>query len=131
MNFKHFSVFSLLIILPILVSCQTPKDKKEPTLPDPLAAGWEGQQVCELLQDDQDLRILRCTFPPGVGHEKHYHPKHTGYTLKGGKFRITDTTGTREVNIPDGYMFQNDTIVWHEVLNIGSDTAIFLIIEPQ
>jgi hypothetical protein len=37
------------------------------TLPDPLQAGWNGRAVCEALQDDADRRILRCTFPPGVG----------------------------------------------------------------
>lgn len=101
------------------------------SLPDPLAAGWEGQSVCAILEENESVRVLKCTFPPGVGHERHYHPKHFGYTLKGGKFEITDTTGTREVNITTGYDFFNDSIVWHQVKNVGSDTAIFLIMEPK
>ncbi|MFQ3215036.1 MAG: quercetin dioxygenase-like cupin family protein [Marivirga sp.] len=100
-------------------------------LPDPLAAGWQGASVCELIEENEAVRVLKCTFPPGVGHERHYHPKHFGYTLKGGKFRITDTTGTREVNIPTGFDFFNEVIAWHEVLNIGIDTAVFLIMEPK
>lgn len=103
----------------------------KPALPDPLAAGWEGKTVCEELINSDELRVLRCTFPPGVGHEKHYHAPHFGYTLSGSKFRIKDTTGTREVNVPSGTEFYNEEISEHEVLNIGDSTAVFLIIEPK
>lgn len=101
------------------------------TLPDPLEAGWEGQLVCEVLEENTKVRALKCTFPPGVGHEKHYHDTHFGYTLAGGKFKITDTTGTREVEIPTGFSFYNEKVEWHEVQNIGDSTAVFLIIEPK
>ncbi len=38
-------------------------------IPDPLEAGWKGKPVCEKIHEDKKQRILRCTFPPGVGHE--------------------------------------------------------------
>ena len=100
-----------------------------PELPDPLEAGWKGEKVCEVLEDNDELRVLKCTFPPGVGHEKHYHEPHFGYTLKGGTFKIEDSEGVREVNIPDGYSFSNPTRNEHQVQNIGDSTAVFLIIE--
>ncbi|RNC84325.1 MAG: hypothetical protein ED556_11390 [Winogradskyella sp.] len=59
----------------------------------------------------------------------HYHEPHFGYTLTGSKFRITDSTGTREVNVPSGYSFNKPEKTWHEALNIGDSTATFLIIE--
>lgn len=102
-----------------------------PPLPDPLEAGWKNESVCELVEENEKIRVLKCTFEPGVGHDRHFHAEHFGYTLSGGKFRIKDTTGTREVNVPTGYDFYNDGIEWHEVLNIGDSTAIFLIIEPK
>ena len=98
-------------------------------MPDPLEAGWKGELVCEIVSENPELRVLKCTFPPNVGHERHYHNAHVGYTLSGGKFMIKDTTGTREVDIPTGYSFENDRIEWHEVLNIGNTTAEFLIME--
>tara|TARA_Y100000817_G_C16725110_1_gene485385 strand:+ start:393 stop:701 length:309 start_codon:yes stop_codon:yes gene_type:complete len=98
-------------------------------LPDPLEAGWNGERVCEILKENDELRILKCVFPAGVGHEKHYHPPHVGYTLVGGKFRMIDSRGTREVNVPEGYVFGSDSVTVHEVLNIGENTAEFLIIE--
>ena len=119
------TIFFIFISLSI-VSC---KSKSE--LNDPLQAGWKDKKVCTVLKENEKVRTLKCVFPPGVGHEKHFHAAHFGYTLTGSKFRITDATGTREVNIPNGYDFYNDKIEWHNVLNIGDKTAIFLIVEPK
>lgn len=119
-----YLLFALLIH-----SCEYNKAAETQRLPDPLEAGWQGQSVCEVIHENDELRLLKCTFPPGVGHEKHYHDPHVGYTLVGGKFRMIDSRGTREVDVPEGYVFSNDSISTHEVLNIGETTAQFLIIE--
>lgn len=99
-------------------------------LKDPLAAGWEGQPVCEKLHEDADNRILRCTFPPGVGHERHFHAPHFGYALSGGRMRMTDSRGVREVDLATGSSFSSDGVDWHEVFNIGTTTVSYLIVEP-
>jgi quercetin dioxygenase-like cupin family protein len=116
-------VFCVLLLL-LCFNC-----KNKNPLPDPLAAGWRGVAVCEVVEENDNLRVLKCTFESGIGHERHFHNPHFGYTLAGGKFRITDTTGTREVDVPTGYSFSNDEVTSHEVLNIGETTAVFLIIE--
>ena len=100
-------------------------------LPDPLEAGWKGASVCEVLHDDPEQRVLRCTFPPNVGHERHYHARHFGYVIAGGRMQITDSTGTRVVEPATGGSFESDGIAWHEVVNVGDSTAVFLIIEPK
>ena len=99
------------------------------SLPDPLEAGWNGKPVCEVLEENKELRVLKCTFQPKIGHELHYHKPHFGYTLAGSKFRIKDTSGVQEINVPTGYSFSKDKLSTHEVLNIGDSTAVFLIIE--
>lgn len=101
------------------------------SVPDPLAAGWKGEKVCELLQENGLLRSFRCTFPPGVGHEIHQHAPHSGYVLTGGKMRIIDETGTHEVETKDGASWKSDGIKWHEVLNIGDTTAVYIITEVK
>ena len=132
----------LIAIVFLFSACQTEPAKEQisatvnsrsttQNLPDPLVAGWENEAVCELLEENDKVRALKCTFPPGVGHEKHYHDAHFGYTLAGSTFKITDVNGTREVEVPTGSNFYNDSIAWHEVLNIGDSTAVFLIIEPK
>lgn len=103
----------------------------QPPLPDPLAAGWNGVPVCDKLHEDSDHRILRCSFPPSVGHERHFHVRHFGYAIAGGRMRITDSSGTREVDPATGSSFASDGVAWHEVLNIGDSTVVYLIIEPK
>ena len=98
-------------------------------LPDPLAAGWKGAPVCESLHEDMGQRVLRCTFAPGVGHERHYHAPNFGYAVAGGRMRITDASGTREVDLPAGSSFASPGTEWHEVLNVGETTVVYLIIE--
>lgn len=126
MNRILFLLLETVFFLTITLACSN-----EHPLPDPLEAGWKGQSVCEVLQDNSELRVLRCTFPPGVGHERHYHDPHYGYTIAGSRFIITDTTGVREIDVPTGSSFSNEAISWHEVLNIGDSTAVFLIIETK
>ena len=101
------------------------------SLPDPLAAGWKGAPVCELLHEESRQRILRCTFAPGVGHERHFHSPHFGYAISGGRMQITDDSGVREVDVPSGSSFTSEGVAWHEVLNVGDRTAVFLIVEPK
>lgn len=101
------------------------------TLPDPLAAGWAGRSVCERLHEDRMHRVLRCTFPPGVGHERHYHRAHFGYALSGGRVRITDSRGTREMDLKTGSHFTSAGTEWHEILNIGDTTIAYLLVEPK
>jgi quercetin dioxygenase-like cupin family protein len=102
-----------------------------PELPDPLEAGWNGASVCEKLHEDSDHRILRCTFPPSVGHERHFHTRHFGYAVSGGRLRVTDADGTREVDVPTGSSSASAGVEWHEVVNIGESTFVYLLIEPK
>ena len=63
---------------------------------DTNAEGWNGEPVCEVLQESDQVRALRCSFPPGVGHERHVHAPHFGYVLSDGAvMQITDDNGTR------------------------------------
>jgi len=101
----------------------------EPPLPDALAAGWKGKPACELLTQSADHRMLRCTFAPGAGHERHYHPANFGYALSGGTMRITDAKGTRVVQIATGSSFTSPGTAWHVAENIGTTTVIYLIVE--
>lgn len=130
-------IFSIFFVS-ILSKCADVKSEKKVLnessniinqLPDPLEAGWEGESVCEIVQENASIRVLKCTFPPGIGHEKHYHDPHVGYTIAGGLFKITNETGTREVNVKTGISFSNEEITTHAVQNIGETTAVFLIIE--
>jgi quercetin dioxygenase-like cupin family protein len=104
-----------------------PKDQ----LPDPLTAGWKGEKVCTLKEETTTHRLLLCAFPPGVGHERHFHAAHFGYVLEGGRMRITDKKGVREIETKRGSSWRSDGIEWHEAVNIGDTTTSYLIFEPK
>ena len=123
--------FCTSIGLSVILASTSAGCTSSPSLPDPLAAGWEGKTVCELLHDDARQRVLRCTFEPGVGHESHYHDPHFGYTIAGGRMRITDGEGVREVDLVSGSSFASPGEDSHEALNVGKTTAVFLIVEPK
>ncbi|UOR16123.1 cupin domain-containing protein [Qipengyuania aquimaris] len=103
-------------------------DTKEP-LPSALEAGWNGERVCELRHQTDTHRVLRCTFPPGVGHERHYHPAHYGYALSGGTMQLTSESGTRTATLETGSDYSSDGTEWHEVVNVGDTTVTYLIVE--
>lgn len=125
MNYVFKKKYVLILYL-CLISC-----KPTSLLPDPVEAGWKGKEVCKVAHETNKVRILKCTFPPNVGHEKHYHKPHFGYTVKGSRFQITDSKGIRIVDAKTGSHFSNESIIEHEVLNVGDSTAVFLIVEPK
>ena len=100
-------------------------------LPDALEAGWKGEKVCDLLHEDTQIRVLRCTFPPGVGHELHYHPPHFGYIEAGGTMRVTDASGSRDITSAAGHTWQSSETSQHEALNVGNTTSVALVVEKK
>ncbi len=115
----------------LIGACATASAQLAP-LPMALCAGWQGERTCELLTEDVQTRILRCSFPPGVGHELHYHPPHFGYVLSGDSvMRIRTADGTVDRPVRAGQTFSNDREVIHEPLNIGSETMTYLIVEKK
>lgn len=120
-----------LIVAGVLLVSGNPVNALKLELPDPLQAGWKGEPVCEKLTEDNAKRILRCSFPPGVGHERHYHSAHFGYAISGGKVRIKDAKGERFVTLKSGSSFTSNGVEWHEILNVGDTTIVYLIIEDK
>lgn len=119
-------IAAALALCAAAASAQTPAN-----LPHALDAGWKGQKVCEPLFDNEKMRAARCTFPPGVGHERHFHRAHWGYIVQGTKMRTTNKDGTIERELATGSTWWSDGIDWHEALNVGDTTAVYVIIEPK
>lgn len=114
-----------------LAACATASAQIWP-LPTALCAGWQGERVCERLHEDEMIRVLRCTFPPGVGHEMHYHPPHFGFVLEGESvMRITTEDGIVDRPVRAGSAFTNDGELRHTALNVGDQTTTYLIVEKK
>jgi quercetin dioxygenase-like cupin family protein len=122
---------SVVIILSGLTALsQVARAGETQDLPHAFDAGWQGQKTCTVLFEDPAVRVARCVFPPGVGHEKHYHNPHYGYVLEGGTLRIVDASGERTVTTESGGSWSTDAVTVHEAVNIGATTTSYLVVEP-
>jgi len=99
-------------------------------LPHAFDAGWKGEKTCAVLYETPSVRVGKCSFAPGVGHEKHYHHPHFGFVLQGSTMRVKDKDGEREVVAETGSSWSSSSLSVHEAINIGPTTASYLIIEP-
>jgi quercetin dioxygenase-like cupin family protein len=120
---------TLTILLSLALAAST-LAAETPDLPHAFDAGWAGQKTCEVLYETATVRVGRCVFPPGVGHEKHYHNPHFGYVLEGGALRIIDSSGERTVTTMTGGTWATDIVTVHEAMNIGDTTTSYLVVEP-
>jgi quercetin dioxygenase-like cupin family protein len=100
-------------------------------LPHAFDAGWQGQETCELLFENESVRVGRCAFPPGVGHEQHFHNPHFGYVLEGGTMRLTNAEGESLSTTEAGATWSTAEVTVHEGLNVGETTTRYLIVEPK
>lgn len=120
-----------LLLVAALGSAAPAAAEPSPALPSAFEAKWHGKTVCEPLFENAELRAARCTFPPGGGHERHTHPPHWGYIVEGGTMRITDAKGTTIRELKSGSNWWSDGIAWHEAVNIGTTTSVYIIVEPK
>ena len=125
-------VVVFLSLLSLLAFFQSTFAQGLPDIPNAFDAGWKGEETCELLYETESERVGRCVFPPGIGHEKHFHYPHFGYVLEGGTLSITDAAGATEVRQTiAGKSWSTEKITVHEALNIGDTTTSYLIVERK
>ena len=121
----------LIAAVALIANAAAAPNPTTPQFPDPFQAGWHGHKVCEVLVDNPQVRTMRCTFPPGEGHERHFHAPHWGYVLAPSTMRITTASGTVTRELKAGDTWWSDGVAWHEVLNVGTTTGVYLIVEPK
>jgi quercetin dioxygenase-like cupin family protein len=100
-------------------------------VPDALSVEWQGKKPCEKLFEDAQVRMARCTFPPGAMHVCHSHPAYLSYVVSGGQGQVQDEKGTRKVNFVTGALADVPPVTWHELANTGDTTLQFLVVEKK
>jgi quercetin dioxygenase-like cupin family protein len=89
-------------------------------------------EVYKVLLENDDVKVLEVTFAPGQSDLMHEHGVLTYYGIKGGKLQNTLPDGTvREMEAPDGFVGHGDKIVKHQMKNVGTDTARFILVEHK
>jgi quercetin dioxygenase-like cupin family protein len=112
-------------------SLVTPSVVKGDDVPDALSVEWQGKKPCEKLFEDAQVRIARCTFPPGAMHLCHSHPSSFTYVLSGGHAQVQDEKGTRKIDIVAGAFVDAPPTPWHQFANIGETTVQVLLVEKK
>ena len=100
-------------------------------IPDALAVEWQGKHPCEKLYEDGQIRVARCTFPPGAEHVRHQHPAYLTYVLSGGQGEITTPGGKSASETRAGQLLESPAIEWHAMKNVGQTTIQYLVIEKK
>jgi len=118
-----FTILAILSLYAINGHCEK--------LQGPLETGWKGKNVCEKIGENAHENILRCIFPPGVGHERHKHHANFGYAISGGKVQIKDEKGIRTLELSTNSYFDSSGTKWHEILNVGETTIVYIILESK
>ena len=88
--------------------------------------------VYQVVLENDDVKVLDVTFAPGQGDNIHEHGVITYYGIKGGKLQNTLPDGTVKVmEVPDGFVGHGNTIVKHQMENVGDDTVQVIIVEHK
>jgi len=77
--------------------------------------------------ENDRVRVLEATLPPGVKEQVHSHPAYVIYVLEGGRYRNFASDGkTTEGELKTGDVLYRDPLT-HSAENIG-DTPLHLIL---
>jgi quercetin dioxygenase-like cupin family protein len=83
----------------------------------------------KVLFENERVRVVEATYPPGATHETHSHPDHVVYALDDAKVRMTGEDGKAvEVDIKKGGTRWQPAIT-HKTENIGTTTLHAILVE--
>jgi quercetin dioxygenase-like cupin family protein len=79
--------------------------------------------------ENDRVRVLEATLPPGVKEQVHSHPAYVIYVLEGGRYRNYASDGkTTEGELKTGDVLYRDPLT-HAAENIGDKTMHMILVE--
>jgi quercetin dioxygenase-like cupin family protein len=79
--------------------------------------------------ENDRIRVLEATLPPGVREQVHSHPAYVIYVLEGGRYRNYASDGkTTEGELKTGDVLYRDPLT-HAAENIGDKTMHMILVE--
>ena len=79
--------------------------------------------------ENDRVRVLEASLPPGVKEQVHSHPAYVIYVLEGGKYRNYASDGkTTEGELKTGEVIYRDPLT-HAAENIGTTTMHMILVE--
>jgi quercetin dioxygenase-like cupin family protein len=91
-------------------------------------AAQAAPHVYKVLFENDRVRLLDVRMKPGDESAQHSHPDYLLYALEGGKVKLTDASGSAEVDIPAGAAMWREAEE-HSALNVGTTEVHALFVE--
>lgn len=87
----------------------------------------------KILLDNEKVRIMELSFPPGAATAWHSHPDHSVYAITGGRIQITDKGKPAATIDVKGGTAMFLPAVTHMAKNVGTTTLKLIVteIKPQ
>jgi quercetin dioxygenase-like cupin family protein len=86
----------------------------------------------KLLLENDHVRVLQYTLPPGALDHWHTHPPRVGYVLSGAKIRVTHADGSHEdYDEKTGDSYWGEFSPLHDTLNLDTKPYIALLVEVK
>lgn len=86
----------------------------------------------KLLLENEHVRVLQYTLPPGALDHWHTHPPRVGYVISGAKIRVTEADGShKDYDEKTGETYWGDFSPLHDTLNIDTRPYVALLVEVK
>ena len=117
---KALAIFALTVAFPFGL-CITPARAQDPAVVN--------AKTIKVRFENDRLRVLEATLPPGVKEAVHSHPAYVIYVLEGGKYRNYAADGkTSEGELKTGDVLYRDPLT-HAAENTDSTTMHMILVE--
>ena len=117
MRFRTF-IFAITVAFPILITLVSAQD---PAIVN--------SKTIKVKFENDRVRVLEATLPPGVKEQVHSHPAYVIYVLEGGRYRNYASDGKiTEGELKSGDVIYRDPLT-HAAENIGDKPLHMILVE--
>src|SRR5436190_7622551 len=117
MRFRTF-IFAITVAFPILITRLSAQDP-----------AVVNSKTIKLKFENERVRVMEATLPPGAKEQMHSHPAYVIYVLEGGRYRNHAADGkTTEGEFNTGEVIFREPLM-HFAENIGHKPMRFLLVE--
>src|SRR6202140_3081522 len=114
-----FATIALCIVVFCCGKCITPASAQDPAVVN--------SKTIKIRFENDRVRVLEATLPPGVKEQVHSHPAYVIYVLEGGRYRNYASDGkVTEGELKSGEVLFREPLT-HAAENIG-DTPLHMIL---
>lgn len=118
---------ALTLLAPVAALAEPP-----PATKGPVDALVSSPGNFKLLLDNEHVRVLQYTLPPGALDHWHTHPPRVGYVLSGAKIRVAEADDShKDYDEKTGEIYWDGFSPLHDTLNLDTKPYIALLVEVK